>query len=177
MGVSSTTHTKPSTCVENRTRGSRLRTNGAGLARRSLFTEMPSASTPVHGLHRIRPSHSHRRFAFDDDEVLERRFHRVRSMLRTSFIRAPRDETTFGVGPAQRFLGAERASRRRTLRGWHLPPPNNRCILTGSRIPRLAELHVESAPQVAHPAKDGFEPSVAGGDSSCDVHRPGSACG
>lgn len=93
----------PRLASKSETRGSRLGTNGAGLARRPSFTEMPSASTPVHGFHRIRPSHSYRRVAFDDSEVLERRFHSTRSMRRTSFIRAPREGTTFGIGPAQRF--------------------------------------------------------------------------
>lgn len=40
------------------------------------------------------------------------------------------------------------ADRRRTLRGWHLPPTQNRCIPTNSRTPSLAELHVEGAPLV-----------------------------
>jgi hypothetical protein len=38
------------------------------------------------------------------------------------------------------------ADRRRTLRGWHLPPTHNRCIPTDSQILSLAELHVEGAP-------------------------------
>jgi hypothetical protein len=40
------------------------------------------------------------------------------------------------------------ANRRRTLRGWHLPPTQNRCIPTDSQILSLAGLHVEGAPLV-----------------------------
>lgn len=53
----------------------RLKQNVASLMRRLLFTGVPSASTPVHGLRRTRQSHSSRGVAFHDDEVLVRRFH------------------------------------------------------------------------------------------------------
>lgn len=50
--------------------------------------------------------------------------------------------------PARACAQGRMADRRRTLRGWHLPPPNYRCIPTGSRILSLADLHVEGAPLV-----------------------------
>lgn len=49
---------------------------------------------------------------------------------------------------ARAFAPSLEADRRRTLRGWHLPPTLYRCILTDSRIPSLAGLHVEGAPLV-----------------------------
>lgn len=55
--------------------GPQVETSDAGLARRPPFTGMPSASTPVCGSHHTRQSHSRRRVAFQDDEVLERQFH------------------------------------------------------------------------------------------------------
>jgi hypothetical protein len=55
--------------------GSQAGTNDAGLARRPPFTRVPSASTLVCGSHHTRQSHSCRRVAFQDNEVLERQFH------------------------------------------------------------------------------------------------------
>jgi hypothetical protein len=88
-------------------------------------------------------------------------------------------------GQAARACAQSRlADRRRTLRGWHLPPTQNRCIPTDSRIPSLAEFHVEGAPLALPDQNETRECSQwphrtahAGGDSSCDVLRPESECG
>jgi len=47
---------------------------------------------------------------------------------------------------ARAFAQSRSADRRRTPRGWHLPPTHNHCIPTDSRIPRLSENRLATFP-------------------------------
>jgi hypothetical protein len=107
---------------------------------------MPSASTHVCGSHHTRSFHSRRRVAFQDDELLERQFRAAGSGPMVAFSIDSRCDRYLRSQAARAFAQSRSADRRRTLRGWHLPPTQNRCILTNSRIPRLSENRLATFP-------------------------------
>jgi len=161
--------------------GSQAGTNDAGLARRPSFTRMPSASTPVCGSHHTRQSHSRRRVAFQDDEVLERQFHAAGA---GRWSRSPPNH------PANATFGAKLPMCSRTEpngrptedAAWQASATTHyRCIPTrlADSQPRRISRRGRAARR-ARPRDCSRWPrwtAHAGGDSSCDVPRPEPECG
>jgi hypothetical protein len=161
--------------------GPQAGTNDAGLARRTTFTRMPSASTPVCSSHHTRQSHSRRRVAFQDDEVLERRFHAAGA---GRWSRSPPNHpaiATFGANlPVLAHKAEWRTVGGRCVAGICHPPttaayPRARGFSASTDCTSRARRSSCSTKAIARKGRAGT--AHAGGDSSCDVPRPESECG
>jgi hypothetical protein len=160
------------------TRDPRLGRTDAGLARRLPFTGMPSASTPVCGLHHTRQSHSRRRVAFQDDEVLERQFHVAGAgqWLRSPPIHSA--SATFGA-KLPRGPNGEPSEDAAWLASATHPKPLHTHGLADSQPRRIAR-RGRAARRSSGSSDCSLGPNRtahAGGDSSRDVPRPESECG